>query len=103
MTEVFAPEEEEGRRYPSTLGGLVYLVVVAVTALGLLVVVLGPWRRGIVIIGTSLLLAAVMRLALRDANAGMLRVRRRWADVLMMVGVGVAMIVLANVIPNQPG
>ena len=95
--------EDEGRRYPSTVGGLVYLVVVAVTAVGLLVTVLGPWRRGIVIIGASLLLAAVMRLFLREADAGMLRVRRRWADVLMMVGVGVTMIVLANVIPNQPG
>lgn len=95
--------EEDGRRYPSTLGGMVYLVVVAVTAVGLLITVLGPWRRGIMVIGIGLLFAAVMRLALPEADAGMLRVRRRWADVLMMVGVGVTMIVLANVIPNQPG
>jgi hypothetical protein len=34
----------------------------------------------------------------------MLRVRRsRWADVLMLGGVGTALIILASVIPNQPG
>ena len=38
---------EEPRRIPSTLGGLVYLIVVAVTAVGLLVVAFGPWRRGV--------------------------------------------------------
>jgi len=44
----------------------------------------------------------VVRAVLRDRDAGMLRVRRsRWVDVLMLGGVGTALIVLANVIPNQ--
>ena len=89
---------------PSTPGGKVYLVVVAISAVGLLVAALGPWRRGVVVIGLALLVGALARALLRDRDAGMLRVRRnRWVDVLMLGGVGTTLIVLASVIPNQPG
>lgn len=95
---------DEPRRIPSTLGGMVYLVVVATSAVGLLVVAFGPWRRGVVTIGLALIFGALMRTFLGDNNAGMLRVRRnRWADVLMLGGVGATLLVLASVIPNQPG
>ena len=95
---------DEPRRFPSTFGGLVYLLVVAVSAVGLLVIAFGPWRRGVVLIGVALLVGALMRAVLPENNAGMLRVRRsRWADVLMLGGVGATLIVLATVIPNQPG
>ena len=94
---------EEPRRVPSTLGGLVYLIVVALSAVGLLIVAFGPWRRGVALIGLALLVGALMRALLRDRDAGMLRVRRhRWIDVLMLGGVGAALILLASVIPNQP-
>ena len=94
---------DEPRRVPSTPGGMVYLVVVGATAIGLLVVALGPWRRGVSIIGLALLFGALMRTFLGDNNAGMLRVRRsRWADVLMLTSVGIALLVLAAVIPDQP-
>ncbi len=94
----------ERRRLPSTLGGLVYLIVVAVCSAGLLAVALGAWRRGVAVIGLGLLLGAMMRASLSDGDAGMLRVRRnRWFDVLMLAGVGVALISLASVIPDQPG
>jgi len=95
---------DQPRRFPSTFGGLVYLLVVAASTLGLLVVAFGPWRRGIDLIGIALLIGAVMRAALPEGNAGMLRVRRsRWVDVLMLGAVGTALIVLASVIPNQAG
>lgn len=94
---------QEPRRIPSTPGGLVYLIVVAISAVGLLIVAFGPWRRGVALIGVALLVGALMRALLRDRDAGMLRVRRsRWVDVLMLGGVGTTMIVLASVIPNQP-
>ncbi len=96
--------DEERRRIPSTLGGLVYLVVVAASGVGLAIVAFGPWRRGIALIGMALVLAALMRASLSDRDAGMLRVRRhRWVDVLMLGTVGVALLVLASVIPNQVG
>jgi hypothetical protein len=95
---------QEPRRVPSTVGGLVYLIVVAVTAVGLLVVAFGPWRRGVAMIGLVLIFGALMRALLPDRSAGMLRVRRqKWVDVLMLGGVGSALLVLASVIPNQPG
>ena len=95
---------DEPRRIPSTVGGLVYLIVVATSAVGLLIIAFGPWRRGVALIGLALLFGALARIVLSENNAGMLRVRRsRWADVLMLGGVGTALIVLASVIPNQPG
>ena len=95
---------QEPRRVPSTIGGLVYLIVVAVTAVGLFIVAFGPWRRGVELVGLGLIFGALMRVLLRERNAGMLRVRRhRWVDVLMLGGVGATLLVLANVIPNQPG
>lgn len=91
------------RRIPSTIGGLVYLIVVAATGVGLLVVAFGPWRRGVGLMGLALLLGAAARTVLPGQDAGMLRVRRsRWVDVLMLAGVGSALIVLATVIPDQP-
>ena len=94
---------EEPRRIPSTPGGLVYLIVVALSTVGILVVAFGPWRRGVALMGVALLVGALMRALLRDRDAGMLRVRRnRWVDVLMLGGVGASLIVLASVIPNQP-
>lgn len=93
---------DEPRRIPSTIGGVVYLLVVAASGIGLLVVAFGPWRRGVAMIGVALIVGALARVVLSDNNAGMLRVRRsRWADVLMLGGVGVTLIVLASVIPNQ--
>lgn len=96
-------EPEQPRRIPSTIGGMVYLIVVAISLVGLLVVAFGPWRRGVGLIGVALLFAALSRALLRDRDAGMLRVRRhRWVDVIMLGGVGTSLILLATVIPNQP-
>jgi multisubunit Na+/H+ antiporter MnhB subunit len=87
---------------PQTLGGLVYLVVVAASLVGLGIVFAGAWRTGLAWIGAGLLLSAVTRLTLSERRAGMLRVRRKWSDVLMLSGAGVALIVLTIVVPNQP-
>jgi hypothetical protein len=87
---------------PQTLGGLVYLTVLGAAAVGLLIILLGAWRTGLSWIGAGLLLAAATRLVLSERRAGMLRVRRRWSDVLMLTVAGVGLIVLAVVVPNQP-
>lgn len=95
---------DQPRRRPSTFGGIVYLCVCAAGAVGLAIVALGPWRRGVVVIGVALLVAGACRVLLSDHEAGMLRVRRsRWIDALMLLGVGTALIVLAGSIPDQPG
>lgn len=94
-------EPEGPFKRPQTLGGVVYLAVLAASLVGLGIVVAGAWRTGVSWIGTGLLVAAVARLVLTERGAGMLRVRRRWSDVLMLTVAGIALIVLAIVVPNQ--
>ena len=62
----------------------------------------GAWRTGVSWIGAGLLLAAASRLVLSERGAGMLRVRRKWSDVLMLTVAGLGLIVLSVVVPNQP-
>lgn len=89
------------RRYPSTFGGLIYLVVVVTALVGLGIVAFGPWRRGIALIGFALVFAAGMRLVTKEGEAGMLRVRSRWFDVTVLAGVGASLVALATNIPDQ--
>jgi hypothetical protein len=90
-------------RRPQTLGGTVYLLVLAAAMVGLGIVFAGAWRTGIGWIGAGLLFASLARLVLAEEAAGMLRVRRKWSDVLMLTVAGVALIVLSIVVPNQRG
>ena len=92
----------EGRRYPSTIGGMFYLGVLAATAIGLGIVATGDWRVGTRWLAGGLILAAVVRLVLPARDAGMLAVRHRVVDCAMLAGVGAALILLAATIPNQP-
>lgn len=103
MSEAIEETPHERRRKPSTFGGLIYLVVVATTVVGLGLVAFGPWRRGIALVGVAFLFASGMRLVIHEGESGMLRVRGRWFDVAALAGVGIAMIVLAGNIPDQPG
>lgn len=93
-------EEPEARRYPSTIGGACYLVILLVTLVGLGIVLRGDWRFGVQIIGGSLIAAALLRLTLRAKDAGMLAVRHRALDVLMVAGVGGLIVFLARTIPT---
>jgi membrane protein required for beta-lactamase induction len=100
---VTAPVDDDGpRRVPRTIGGVVYLLVVTMTLVGLGITVAGAWRTGVGWMGAALLLGALARAVLSERGAGMLRVRRRWSDVLTLTIVGVALIVLAVVVPEQP-
>jgi hypothetical protein len=94
--------EPGGRRYPSTIGGACYLVVLATSTVGLWITARGDWRLGVRWIAGSLLVAAVLRLLLPVREAGMLAVRRRAVDVTLLAVVGVALFVLSVTIPNQP-
>jgi hypothetical protein len=106
-TDVPPPEgvetyEAEGRRYPSTIGGMFYLVVLAGTAVGIGIVWTGNWRLGTEWMAGSLIFAALLRLVLPNKDAGMLAVRHRIFDCLLLAGVGGILIFLAVTIPNQP-
>ena len=96
------PVDDGPRRVPRTIGGVVYLLVVAMTLVGLGITVAGAWRTGVGWMGAAMLLGALARAVLSERGAGMLRVRRRWSDVVTLTIVGVALIVLAVVVPEQP-
>ena len=96
-------DELDGRRYPSTIGGAFYLVVLAVVAIAIGVVASGNWRTGVRWFGAALVFAAVVRAVLPAKDAGMLAVRKRWWDCFLLIATGVALIVLAGSIPDQPG
>ncbi|WP_167735940.1 DUF3017 domain-containing protein [Nocardioides sp. 503] len=95
-----APPEE--RRYPSTIGGAFYLGILLTTAIGLGIVVAGNWRLGVRWVAVSLEVGAVLRLVLPRRDAGMLAVRHRAFDCLLLAGVGAALLFLAETIPEQP-
>ncbi|GAA5115540.1 hypothetical protein GCM10023339_22850 [Alloalcanivorax gelatiniphagus] len=96
-------DPDEPRRYPSTIGGAFYLLVLGVVAVAMVIVVLDEWRTGIRLMGGALVLAAAVRLVLRARDAGMLAVRHKVLDALVLVVLGGALIFLAGSIPNQPG
>ena len=99
-----APEiAEEPRRYPSTIGGAFYIGVLVAALAGILIVAFGgSWRVGVRILAIALAADGALRLLLRDRDAGMLAVRRRWLDVTVMVVVAAALFVLSVAIPDQP-
>jgi hypothetical protein len=96
------PPAEGPRRYPSTIGGALYLLALLGVGVGLLVAVLIDWRLGVRWLGGSLIFAAGCRLVVPSRQAGMLAVRHRLVDTFMLTGVGVVLIFLAADIPNQP-
>jgi hypothetical protein len=105
--ELLAPAEssaieEEPRRYPSTIGGAFYLSILVVAAVAMVIAVRTDWRLGIQLLGGALLIGAILRLLLANRDAGMLAVRNRFIDVVLLTGAGVGLLVLASSIPPQP-
>jgi Protein of unknown function (DUF3017) len=76
------------------------LLVVAGTAIGLIVTATGAFRAGSLVIGAALLLGAVLRLAVRAV--GMLAVRSRFTDVITYSVFGLAIVLLALMAQPDP-
>jgi hypothetical protein len=81
-----------GRQWPllSVIGGGV---------VGLLAVALDHFRAGCLLLGFSVLFAALARLLLPARRVGLLVVRSRAFDVLALAVMGVALVVLAIIVP----
>jgi hypothetical protein len=77
------------------------IVVIGVLA-GLVVSFLGEstWRLGCLLIGASLGVGAVERIALASRDAGLLQVRTKAFDVTVLAVAGAAIIALAIVVPE---
>lgn len=89
-----------GRR--AELGTYVYAAVAITVLVGLAFVALGAWRTGTVVAGVAMVTAGVARWALPERIAGLLRIRRRSSDVLLMLAFGAMLITLGVVIRTQP-
>lgn len=87
---------------PSTYGGLIYLIVLAVVGIGVLVLAAGAFRIGLGVMGAALGSAAVARLVLSRSEAGMLGLRRKSLDVLLLSSLAAGLIILAVAIPDAP-
>jgi len=75
------------------------LLVLAVVASGLLVIALGRFRAGAVVIAAGALLALFLRLLLEPSQAGWLVNRSRWVDVACLGVLGVGLAILAFAVP----
>jgi hypothetical protein len=71
------------------------IAVLVVAAVGLLRVATANWREGAVLLGGSLLLAAVLRGVLPQERAGLVAIRSRALDVVSYTGLGLAVVLLA--------
>jgi hypothetical protein len=78
--------DQPRRRRPQTIGGVVYLMVLAASGVGLALVVTASWRIGLIVVSVALAGAAVARAVIPEGWSGMLKVRARWIDVLTYAG-----------------
>lgn len=62
---------------------------------GLAVLAGGEWRAGLLIIGAAVGLAGLLRLVLPPRAAGLLAVRSRPLDTMIMIGLGASIITVA--------
>jgi xanthine/uracil permease len=72
---------------------IIWIVLIFVVAFGLAAA--NFWRRGALLIGIAVGLAAVLRLALTEDRAGLLVVRSKAIDFTMMASVATAMVYIA--------
>jgi hypothetical protein len=82
----------QGREY--VLGGLLAALVA-----GLVLATQGYWRRGMILIGGALLAGAALRLFLPVRRVGLLAVRSRAFDVLMLIALGLGVILATALVP----
>ncbi|SFQ23700.1 Protein of unknown function [Amycolatopsis arida] len=81
-------------RHPA-LTHLPFALVLVLVAIAAVRIGQYHWRQGTALIGGALLVAAVLRAALSDEQAGLLAIRGRAVDVLSYVGLGVLILFVA--------
>jgi hypothetical protein len=77
------------------------LLVIVWVGVGLAMVALDHWRRGLVVVGLALVAAALFRLLLPLPRLGFLAVRGRTLDVALTAGAGLTIAVLALTLPGD--
>jgi hypothetical protein len=93
--EALPPRERRFPQWPMTL-------VLGGVAISLVVVATGHFRRGSVLLAATVVLAMFLRLLLREDEAGLLVVRSKLVDVVVLAVLGIGLGVLAFVVPPPP-
>ena len=75
-------------------------LVLILVAGGLVVIAFGAFRAGSVIVAAALVFAAFLRAFLPEEVVGMLAIRRRTTDVATMALLGIALAVVAFLVPG---
>jgi hypothetical protein len=86
-------------RIPRSWGTQAYVLLLLVVLVGLGLVAMGHWRRGIVVVGGSFLISAALRSVVPEDQKGLLAVRSRGFDVAWTTLLGGALVVLGFVVP----
>jgi hypothetical protein len=76
------------------------LAVLAVVAVGLALVAVEHWRKGLTVMGLALVGAALLRLFLPERRVGFLAVRSRPVDVVLLAAAGLALTIISLAIPG---
>ena len=92
---------QRGGKHPALIH-LPFGLVMAVVVVGLVRIAMYYWREGTVWIGLALLLAAGLRVLLRDEQAGLIAVRSRVIDAFLYGGFGLMVIAVAITIQGGP-
>ena len=90
-------------KMPRSRGSQFYLVQLVAVVAGLALIALGQWRVGVAGIGLAFVAGAFARSVVPIDHTGMLRVRGKAFDIVWMTVLGVALVVLPFLIPDQPG
>ena len=89
-------------RLPRSRGSQIYLLLLFGVFVGLVMVVSGPWRAGLMLVGATFVVAALARVVVPAEHVGMLRVRGKAFDIFWTATLGVSLCVLALVVPPGP-
>ncbi|CAM3878426.1 MULTISPECIES: DUF3017 domain-containing protein [Tsukamurella] len=94
MTESEVVRYRRARVVRSVVANAGYASVIGVLTVGMVLVGLEYWRRGLVVFGAGTGLAAVLRATLPDRRQGLLRVRSRWFDTTVLALAAIAILVV---------
>jgi Protein of unknown function (DUF3017) len=87
-----------GRLPPGTV---VFLLAVGLLVLGVVLAGFALWEWTVWLLAAGLLLCSAARLVLTDDAAGLLRVRRRWIDVVACALLAVGIITMFLSLPSR--
>ncbi len=89
-------------RMPRSRGSQIYLLLLFGVFAGLMLVIAGPWRVGLMVVGATFVAAALSRVVVSAEHVGMLRVRGKAFDVFWTATLGISLCLLALLVPPGP-